>query len=323
MNFNNNFLPICSSTVLKEKELKKVYFQAIPLVLVRVKEAVKAFYDFCPHRGVPLSDGKLIGNDIECVYHGWKFDAENGKNTFIPVSQKNISCSLKAFYVIEKYGIIWASMNEKAQFPQLFDEKTNIFLKGEVKAKLENTLENFLEGSHTHYVHDGLIRKQNAKRQQMKAIFKPNDKGFEVIYEAEPLKGILTKLIPKRFQVLTPTAKFIFPNIAILEYFDQNNRLISRFEGILGVENEKTTYFARVFLNLGNLNFLIKPFAKLFFKKIIEQDKRILEIQEQNIQNFDFSFVSDDSDLVGKQIFAWVYSPDKIIKEKKELTLYW
>lgn len=323
MNFNNEFLPICSATDLKEKELKKVYFQAIPLVLLRVKETVKAFYDFCPHRGVPLSDGKLVDNVIECVYHGWKFDAETGENTFIPVSQHKIKCSLKAFYILEKYGLIWASMNENAQFPQLFDEKPNIFLKGEVKAKLENTLENFLEGSHTHYVHDGLIRKQKAERQRIKAIFRPNDYGFEVIYEAEPPKGILTKLIPKRFQVLMPTAKFIYPNIAILEYFDQNNQLISRFEGILGINDKKTTYFARIFFNLGNLNSVIEPFAKWFFKKIIEQDKLILEMQEQNIQHFDFSFVSDESDLVGKQIFAWLYSPDKIIKESKELTLYW
>lgn len=323
MNFEYSFFPLCSSAELKENELKKVYFQTIPLVLCRTNGKPKAYHDYCPHRGVPLSEGKLQNNQLTCLYHGWKFDVETGENTFIPVSQHKIKCSLKAFYVTEKYGLIWASMNENAQLPQLFEQKSSIFLKGEVKAKLENTLENFLEGSHTHYVHDGLIRKQNVERQQIKAIFRPKDNGFEVIYEAEPPKGILTKLIPKRFQVLTPTAKFIYPNIAILEYFDQNNQIISRFEGILGIDNEKTTYFARIFLNLGNLNSVIEPFAKWFFKKIIEQDKLILEMQERNIQNFDFSFVSDESDLVGKQIFAWLYNSDKILKESKELTLYW
>ena len=34
-----------------------------------------ALRDICPHRGIPLSDGRLKGAEtkLECCYHGWRF----------------------------------------------------------------------------------------------------------------------------------------------------------------------------------------------------------------------------------------------------------
>src|SRR5688500_12725002 len=39
--------------------------------------------DRCPHRGIPLSHGKFDGTEIECCYHGWRFDCA-GSCTHIP-----------------------------------------------------------------------------------------------------------------------------------------------------------------------------------------------------------------------------------------------
>jgi nitrite reductase/ring-hydroxylating ferredoxin subunit len=32
----------------------------------------------CPHRGGPLGEGDLIGNEIVCPWHLWGFDVESG-----------------------------------------------------------------------------------------------------------------------------------------------------------------------------------------------------------------------------------------------------
>ena len=32
----------------------------------------------CPHRGGPLADGDLIGNEINCPWHLWGFDVRTG-----------------------------------------------------------------------------------------------------------------------------------------------------------------------------------------------------------------------------------------------------
>ena len=50
-----------------------------------LKGCWRAYKDECPHRLVPLSEGRVneVG-DLECPYHGWSFTGENGSCTKIP-----------------------------------------------------------------------------------------------------------------------------------------------------------------------------------------------------------------------------------------------
>jgi nitrite reductase (NADH) small subunit/3-phenylpropionate/trans-cinnamate dioxygenase ferredoxin subunit len=41
-----------------------------------------AMDDKCPHMGASLSMGRLIGGDIECEWHHWKFDLSTGRNAY-------------------------------------------------------------------------------------------------------------------------------------------------------------------------------------------------------------------------------------------------
>ena len=44
----------------------------------------QAFTDVCPHRLVPLSEGRLnAAGELECPYHGWTFEG-SGRCTAIP-----------------------------------------------------------------------------------------------------------------------------------------------------------------------------------------------------------------------------------------------
>src|SRR5947199_1934515 len=46
-----------------------------PVLIGRDKAgAVFALNDRCPHRGIPLSHGTFDGTEVECCYHGWRFD---------------------------------------------------------------------------------------------------------------------------------------------------------------------------------------------------------------------------------------------------------
>lgn len=43
-----------------------------------------AFHDACPHRLVPLSDGRITpSGELECPYHGWRFEG-GGRCTTMP-----------------------------------------------------------------------------------------------------------------------------------------------------------------------------------------------------------------------------------------------
>src|SRR5690606_26791408 len=55
-----------------------------PVVFARTPAGeVYALRDICPHRGIPLRHGRMVGAEVECPYHGWRFGA-NGACSLIP-----------------------------------------------------------------------------------------------------------------------------------------------------------------------------------------------------------------------------------------------
>jgi nitrite reductase/ring-hydroxylating ferredoxin subunit len=47
--------------------------------LVRRGSQVSAFHDECPHSGMPLSEGEVVGScELECSWHGARFDCATG-----------------------------------------------------------------------------------------------------------------------------------------------------------------------------------------------------------------------------------------------------
>lgn len=77
----------------------------------------RVFEDKCPHRGVPLSEGRVENtNELLCAYHAWKFDGD-GKCTSIPQSktprkEETLKSSIKScvqYYPTQvAQGLIWA-----------------------------------------------------------------------------------------------------------------------------------------------------------------------------------------------------------------------
>jgi len=51
----------------------------LELALYNVDGEFYATSNFCPHRGAPLSEGRLCGHTIECALHGWQFDVRTGE----------------------------------------------------------------------------------------------------------------------------------------------------------------------------------------------------------------------------------------------------
>ena len=54
------------------------------IVLANVDGDLYALENRCSHQDLPLSDGELEGNVLECIYHGAKFDVCTGRATQLP-----------------------------------------------------------------------------------------------------------------------------------------------------------------------------------------------------------------------------------------------
>ena len=48
-------------------------------MLARLGGELVAMRDRCPHRLVPLSAGRIVGDQVECAYHGYRFDATGAR----------------------------------------------------------------------------------------------------------------------------------------------------------------------------------------------------------------------------------------------------
>ncbi|MDT8265302.1 Rieske 2Fe-2S domain-containing protein, partial [Roseomonas sp. DSM 102946] len=78
------------------------------VVLYRTQDdRAVALEDACWHRLVPLSMGRLKGDEVQCAYHGLRFNAR-GRCTFMPSQDTiNPSASVRSFPVVEKHRFVW------------------------------------------------------------------------------------------------------------------------------------------------------------------------------------------------------------------------
>ena len=88
----------------------------LPLVLFRDGDGrIAALADQCPHRKYPLSAGEVVAGEIQCGYHGLRFDV-SGACTLIP-SQKTIPRGLRAavFPAVERHALIFVWIGDAAE----------------------------------------------------------------------------------------------------------------------------------------------------------------------------------------------------------------
>lgn len=146
------------------EDLVPVTICAQPMVMFRASDgSVAALEDRCPHRLLPLSKGKRIGDTIQCGYHGMTFDA-CGKCVRVP-GQDNLPASayVDAFPVEERHGVVWVWMGDpdKADrsqvfdLPELSDPDWHVHHgdKLHIRANYLNVAENLVDPAHVSFVH--------------------------------------------------------------------------------------------------------------------------------------------------------------------------
>lgn len=105
----NHWYVVARADEVKTQPLGVTLWQQ-PIVLYRNGQgAIQALEDRCPHRHVRLSRGAVVNDEIECAYHGWRFDGR-GNCAAVPYlaeNQKLPTCQLRSYPVKEQDGFIW------------------------------------------------------------------------------------------------------------------------------------------------------------------------------------------------------------------------
>ncbi|CAI0438586.1 unnamed protein product [Linum tenue] len=77
----------------------------------------RCYEDRCPHRLAKLSEGQITDGKLECLYHGWQFEGEEGKCVKIPQlpaeSKIPKSACVRSYEIRDSQGILWVWMSTK------------------------------------------------------------------------------------------------------------------------------------------------------------------------------------------------------------------
>ncbi|MEQ9008835.1 MAG: aromatic ring-hydroxylating dioxygenase subunit alpha [Ekhidna sp.] len=126
---------------------------------------VVACQDWCPHRGVALSLGKIVGDHLTCRYHGWQYN-QQGKCANIPsltTQPPPLNACVKTYQCQESQGYIWVSLGNPVQdvssFPEWDNPDYRLFISNpyHVKTSPFRVIDNNLDQSHVPFLHEGSI----------------------------------------------------------------------------------------------------------------------------------------------------------------------
>ncbi len=132
---------------------------------------VNAQSDLCVHRGGSLAGGTVVGDCVQCPYHGWRYDA-GGACVRIPANRAGVPIPRKAridtYPCVERYGFVWVFLGDLAAeqrppVPELdgLEEHTEtraggyraVFGEFAWNANYDRVLENAVDIAHTPFVH--------------------------------------------------------------------------------------------------------------------------------------------------------------------------
>jgi vanillate O-demethylase monooxygenase subunit len=151
---------------LGEAPLARTFLDQPVVLFRRADGSVAALEDRCCHRRLPLSLGKIVGDRLQCGYHGLEFDS-SGQCVAIP-AQVHIppGARVRSFPVVERHRWIWIWMGDPALADpaQIVDfhwlDDPGWGAKGDmfpVKCNWQLIVDNLLDLTHLTYVHGKTI----------------------------------------------------------------------------------------------------------------------------------------------------------------------
>lgn len=153
----------------------------IPIVFYRKENGdIVALEDRCPHRFAPLSVGIVVKDEIQCQYHGLRFDCTgactaNPHNNDKPLKAGKVA----SFKTCERYGFVWIWPGDQSladpdlipHFDFLADDNAWKVLRGglHVEGNYQLVTDNLLDLTHAPYLHPGFKMPGVTPAQQLAA----------------------------------------------------------------------------------------------------------------------------------------------------------
>ena len=149
-----------------------------------------ALKDTCPHRGTLLSRGEFDGHEVECPYHGWRFDT-HGQCTAIPSQlseQKPQPQDIKTatFPVKERQGNLWVFMGPQPdplppapEVPSI-GHRFQLHLRKSFQCSIDLAVTGLMDPAHGAFVHASKLWRGHRDVRSKEKTFSPAPLGWRM-----------------------------------------------------------------------------------------------------------------------------------------------
>jgi phenylpropionate dioxygenase-like ring-hydroxylating dioxygenase large terminal subunit len=249
-----------------------------------------ALRDICPHRGVPLSAGRIKPDQtVECPYHGWRF-RKDGVCSAIPslVPGQDFEpekIKVRNYPVREQDGLIWVYMAAKpgaeprSQPPKVAhtDNRVRWHEKQTFHCGIDHAVIGLMDPVHAAFVHDHWWWKRTPRVKEKQ-------------YEALPNGFVMSRHAPSKpfYSMLGEVSTEITFELPSTRFETVEGRLFGKPFKVVSLtvctpRDEQTTDTIQIFYWPGWMGFL-RLFFDLYGRIFIADDRKMVELQREGLK---------------------------------------
>jgi phenylpropionate dioxygenase-like ring-hydroxylating dioxygenase large terminal subunit len=285
-----------------------------PIVFGRTNGGeVFALRDICPHRAVPLSCGRFSGEEIECAYHGWRFD-EKGGCTAIPALSADQDLDLSKFQVRrypvrEVQGNIWIYMSDSERgdvkpvlevpiVPGFEDETYQAAYTMKFPCFIDHAVVGLMDPSHVPFVHRAWWWRNDTILSDEIKTFDPSPYGFTMRRHRLERQTFFYRLVGGDAEV---EIAFQLPGVRI-EQIITNTNIVCNMTVITPLSETETEVTTLFYTTIGWFKPLV-PIIMPFISTFLGQDRDMVVKQQIGLQYDPPLMLIRDADTQAK----WYY----------------
>lgn len=286
-----------------------------PITLGRKKDGtIFALRDICPHRAAPLSAGLIKEDSVECPYHGWRFDTDDGRCMEIPAlcADQNLETEkikVRHFPTREDGQLVWVYVAKDKRFsgeppidPPAFPFATMTPTIDDdliLNCHVDHAVVGLMDPAHGPYVHKQWWWRSEHSIHEKAKLFEPRERGFAMAAHTPSSNSFAYKLLGGK-----PVTEITFqlPGIRTEEIKVGNKTLLS-FTAVTPI-SEIQTHIRQLFFTDKFIVKLLKPFIAAGAHKFLRQDGRMVDLQQMGLKYDPNLMLIEDADTQAKWYYA-------------------
>lgn len=340
MHLRNLWYYALPGRALKRGRMRGLTLLGEPVLLARDADGQPfALRDICPHRGVPLRHGRFDGREVECCYHGWRFDRE-GRCTAIPalVPGQDLDpgrIRVRHYPCREVQGNIWVFMDDARpgtpepppppEVPGLGERAPRLSKHMVFPVPMDHAVVGLMDPAHGPFVHTSWWWRSRRSIHEKAKRFGPSPLGFTMLRHAPSKNAGAYKLLGG---AMATEIAFQLPGTRI-EHVQAGRHVLCNLTAVTPIDDDSTMVNHCIYWTQPWLTALL-PVGHYLASTFLAQDRDLVTKQREGLAFDPPLMMINDADVPAK----WYYRLKKewarvqaeggtFVNPVREATLRW